>query len=66
MAKKTEKTNVKCFDCYHAVLQQWDNNPVVAYCNKTRMREVANTIRTCDRYKNNPEKPEVIKLTRFR
>lgn len=68
MAKKKKETefNVRCYDCHHAVLHQWDNNPVVAYCNKLKTREVAKTPRKCEGYKESKKEPEIIKLTHFK
>lgn len=66
MAKKEEKQKVKCHDCKHAVLQQWDNNPVIAFCNEHKSRDVAMTPRLCSEYKERKGEPKVQKLTHFR
>lgn len=63
--KKQEEKAVRCIDCKLAVLQRWDNNPVVAYCNHYRVREVANTLRRCQHFICNPSEPQVMQLTRF-
>lgn len=65
MAKRKIET-VKCYNCRYAVLQQWDRNPIVAYCNKYGTRDTAMTVRKCDKYANNPDKPEVSHLIRFK
>lgn len=68
MAKKKSETidNIRCFDCKKAVLLQWDNNPIIAVCNKLKTREVAMTIRSCPHYAKNPAKPEIIRKTHFK
>jgi hypothetical protein len=65
MAKKTNLEKVQCYTCRHAVLQQWDNNPVVAYCNKHGLRDTAMTFRLCKEYSLNKEVPEVKHLKRY-
>lgn len=64
MAKK-EVEKIQCYTCKHAVLQQWDKNPIVAYCNKSGCRDTAMTLRICKDYEINKEEPEVKHLTRF-
>lgn len=57
---------VRCYGCRHAVLYKWDNNPIVAFCNKFKTRDAAMTPRRCDNYKEGKTKPEIIKLTHYR
>lgn len=65
MAKKEIKSNVKCMDCSQAVLLQWDRNPVIAVCNKSKCREVANSLRDCQYFSKAKERPTIIKKTHF-
>lgn len=67
MAKKQKQPagKVRCYDCNHAVLQQWDNNPIIAYCNKKKTRDVAMTIRKCAEFTQNKKQPEVQMLKRY-
>ena len=46
MAKKTIN-RVKCIECKHAELMQWDNNPVISKCCHHIYRQVANALRSC-------------------
>ena len=47
MAKK-EKVKVRCIDCRHPKLMQWDNNPVIAKCPFLLYKQVANALRECE------------------
>lgn len=64
--KPKKKCPVRCYDCKYAVLQKWDKNPTVAYCNKTGNKDVAHSARMCDKYRENPEEPYVMRLTHIR
>lgn len=68
MAKKKTETaqKVKCYDCRHAVLYQWDNTPIIAWCNKNKVKDVAMTPRKCGQYHESWKEPEVMKRTHFR
>lgn len=66
--KKTPETttNIRCFDCKRAVLLQWDNNPIIAVCNKFKTREVAMTIRSCHHFAKISGSPEIMRKTHFK
>lgn len=64
--KQVAPEKVRCYDCRYAALQQWDNNPIIAYCNKNKVRDVAMVVRKCNQYMQNKKEPKVMKLTRIR
>lgn len=68
MTKKHKEADfkVQCYDCHHAVLYQWDNNPIIAFCNKFSKHEVAKSVRKCVSYKVRNNQPKIIKLTHFK
>lgn len=49
MAKK-QSNKVKCIECRHSELTQKGNNPVIAKCPFLLYRQVANSIRECERF----------------
>lgn len=63
MAKKEPKQKVKCFDCKHPELMQWDNNPIIAKCPHLLYRQVANTLRTCSLFAKRTGQPIIKHLT---
>lgn len=63
MAKKEPKAKVKCIDCIHSELTQWDNNPVIAKCPFLLYRQVANAIRECNKYQKSYHVKNIKKLT---
>lgn len=62
MAKKTIN-RVRCIECRHPQLFQWDNNPVIAKCPFLLYRQVANSPRACDQFEKAPFKKQITKLT---
>lgn len=50
---------VQCINCRKADLMQWFNNPVVAHCNETDERQVAEANRICKEYQQSLEKKEI-------
>jgi hypothetical protein len=66
MAKKKEKVKVKCIDCKHPELMQWDNNPIIAKCPYLLYKQVANSLRECDMYTKTLLRNEIIKLTHLK
>lgn len=63
MAKKTEKEKVRCINCIHSELFQWDENPVIARCPNLLYRQVANVLRTCDNYSKALSPKRIKKMT---
>lgn len=63
MAKKTEKEKVRCINCIHSELFQWDSNPVIAKCPNLLYRQVANVLRICDNYSKALSPKEIKKMT---
>ena len=63
MAKKQQKEKVRCINCIHSELFQWDENPVIAKCPNLLYRQVANAQRTCDNYIAAKLAKEITKLT---
>ena len=61
MAKKQEKVKVRCIECKHPELMQWDNNPVIAKCPFLLYRQVANSLRECDLFSKTMFKKEIKK-----
>ena len=47
---KKPKTPVQCRYCKHAALMQWWDNPIIAQCDVTGEREVAETKRLCETF----------------
>lgn len=47
MAKKKEIPLTRCFDCGHAHLCQWGDDPLIAICKRTEERQVASTVFPC-------------------
>lgn len=62
MAKK-EKVKVRCIECKHPELMQWDNNPVIAKCPYLLYKQVANSLRECDLFSKTMFKKEIKKFT---
>ena len=60
MAKK-QSSKVKCIECRHADLTQRGNNPVIAKCPFLLYRQVANSIRECERFAKALSETTIIK-----
>lgn len=65
MAKKQEAEKVRCIECEHSELMQWDNNPVIARCPFLLYRQVANILRVCNRYDNASSTKHITKYTHY-
>lgn len=63
MAKKQEKVKVRCIECKHPELMQWDNNPVIAKGPFLLYRQVANSLRECDLFSKTMFQKEIKKFT---
>lgn len=63
--QKKEETFVQCLECKRSALFQWDNNPIIAACQKGG-RDVANLKRKCPNFIKADELPKPIKhLTHY-
>lgn len=67
MTKKKEKVEkVRCMDCKHHMLLQWDDNPVIVACIHLACgKDVANTPRECPKYIKRGTPPQIKKLSHY-
>lgn len=65
MAKKKEKEKVRCIECFHAELMQWDNNPIISKCPFLLYRQVANSVRECESFKKSFSEKPIKKFTHY-
>lgn len=63
MAKKASNPKVRCIECRHAELMQWDNNPVISKCPHALYRQVANSLRSCSFYERRMRPPTIKNFT---
>ncbi len=60
ISRNTEKEFVSCVSCARAILMQWFQNPIVAFCKEKQERVVAQSRRVCSDFEPNPDpSPEV-------
>ena len=65
MAKK-EKVKVRCIECEHPELMQWDNTPIIAKCPFLIYKQVANILRECGMFSKTMFQKEIKKLSHLK
>lgn len=63
MAKKQEAEKVRCIECLHSELMQWDKDPIIAKCPLRLYRQVANTLRICKEFEPAKGEKHITKYT---
>ncbi|MBQ6434268.1 MAG: hypothetical protein IJJ94_10060 [Bacteroidaceae bacterium] len=57
--KNSDNAFVKCIECKHATFMQWFENPVIAICDVTKQRQVAQAKRLCQSYAESGVEPDI-------